>query len=241
MDRRTLLRGAGLSLSVGFAGCTSLASDSGTSPDGKPDTVSSTEPETEHPQPTETSRSTETESRQTPNWGEGHDSSRSDWHVRPSGEPQHVPSPLSCNDSDVQRYNRQYEDGIAWGDSPGGNWQLRVGSLRYEKGSEVRIRLRNQSKEPLHRGSEASWALEVYTETGWQHLNVSVFDEPAKPVVDKMYGQHPGQIHEWNLTISAGELPGIVCPNILKGRHRFVYYGTLGGENTDLAISFDVY
>lgn len=164
----------------------------------------------------------------------------SDGNIQPNSDPVNIPPSFTCEDDGFKRYPRMYSPNyLRWGDL--GNTSIRVDSLSYEYGDTVEITL----IAPV-RGNSYKWNFELYTEEGWTELRVIQDDQPIGGTDEDVEGGLT-----WNIDLSEEGITEAsrhsdrirVCPNLVSGRYRFVYYGVLEDKvnsGSSVATSFDI-
>ena len=185
--------------------------------------------------------------------------------IRPDGDPEPI-APLECDRAGVERYAGWFEpDDVAWGDFGDGDGNggdssgdvdgggdssgdgpalaLRIDDTAYERGETASIRLWNVADRLVNTGNSRKYALEVYTESGWQDVRVGDADG-FRGYTDEAVSHAPGEGFEWSIELTesgiAASTPhdGVaVCPALAPGRFRFVYWGAIGGA---VAVGFGV-
>ena len=185
--------------------------------------------------------------------------------IRPDGDPEPI-APLECDRAGVERYAGWFEpDDVAWGDFGDGDGNggdssgdvdgggdssgdgpalaLRIDDTAYERGGTASIRLWNVADRLVNTGNSRKYALEVYTESGWQDVRVGDADG-FRGYTDEAVSHAPGEGFEWSIELTesgiAASAPhdGVaVCPALAPGRYRFVYWGAIGGA---VAVGFEV-
>lgn len=180
--------------------------------------------------------------RDTPNWSENTVEDET-WYVRPGRAPESVPSELNCDSENRSRWEPSFDRGdLRWGNGTQGTWELRVEKRRYQRGEKVRIRLRNVSDKELKRNNSSWFNLQVYTEAGWEIVNMSSSGEHSfttKPLPDNLVLHKAGEDHFWEFLLNESGIPGYTCPKPQPGRYRFVFFG-LDEQDDALAVSFDL-
>ena len=178
-------------------------------------------------------------------------------HVRPDGDPGKLES-FACDDPDFRRLEGPSADETALGeayDDEAVTFAMRVhaaqalaggedGSPRVGRGDEVRVTMRNVSTDVQHTGNRHRWNLQVLTMDGWRDVRGTTGDG-SLGYTDEAIEHVPGEGLEWTLEMTEdGVLDGHVhedelevCPDLQRGRYRFVYDGIVSGE--PLAVEFD--
>ncbi|RQG96262.1 hypothetical protein [Natrarchaeobius oligotrophus] len=180
--------------------------------------------------------------------------------VRPTHDPETVPDALSCDADDFERLRSPDDGDVAWGETAGDDGEallaMRVENpqydgdderqaLAFERGDEVRIRVRNVSDGTVTTGNRNKYSLEVSTADGWMDVRGAVDDAPIA-YTDEGIIHPPGEGFEWTLTLSeSGVLEDDVhgehleiCPDLPDGRYRFVFWG--GSGDGVPAVAFDL-
>lgn len=179
-------------------------------------------------------------------------------YVRPPTDPQTVPDALDCEDDEFRRHWSP-DDDVAWGevrDEDGGPaLAMRVQNpqydgddvtraLKFERGDEVRVSMRNVSDEQVYTGNGNKYSLEVLTADGWTDVRGTT-DDFGFEYTDEALGHAPGDGFEWTFELTADGVVGDhanadrleVCPDLPAGRYRFAFWGALG--DASLAVAFD--
>ena len=86
-------------------------------------------------------------------------------HIRPDGEPETVPTDLTCPDESFTRFPTRYDE-VRWGDTD--KLSFRVNDDAIEHGDTVRATLR--STDYVSMGTEQQVQVELYTEEGWKEV-----------------------------------------------------------------------
>lgn len=168
-----------------------------------------------------------------------------DGEIRPDDDPDVVPAPLVCQNTEYDRLQKFYSpDDLEWGES--GEFVLRVSGLSFTYGDTVEIRLRNASNATEEIGALQRYNLEVYTEDGW--LDVRVLTDQFQPAFPDDGGDFdPGDEFEWAIELTESGIDRAdfalqqttVCPELGSGRYRFVFTNQFGAEQT-VAVAFDL-
>lgn len=170
--------------------------------------------------------------------------SGSDGYVRPDGDPDTVPASFECQREGFERLNPHYDDEhLHWGDV--GDYSMRVDALEFAYGETAAIELSADT-----RGSDDKWHIEIYTENGWQKVRGTASERDQQYLGYDDIGIMSDA--EWRITltedgiIEAGGHEDIleVCPDLVSGRYRFVYWGVSGvddeGAESAIAVAFDL-
>lgn len=165
------------------------------------------------------------DTRGTPNWEQAPPTDPG-WHVRPGHAPFSVPDEPPCADRGTTDL-----PAVAWGSVA--SWELRIDRVRVGRGDTLRVRLRNATDEQRKRASDAYWHLETYTGDGWHDGTGTALRPSNLVVVD------PGEVHEWQVDLTATDLFQHGCTDLPAGRYRFVYTG-LRETDTPIAVGFDL-
>lgn len=157
-----------------------------------------------------------------------------DGHVRPDGEPDTVPTEFVCEVDGFEPHFEGYsEDTLHWGDTE--DFSLRVNDLAFEYGDTAEIQLSRGTT-----GNRHKWNLEVDTENGWQEVRGTTAEFLDYTAEDTDGG------HEWTLELTESGIVDSsfhddslqVCPDLVSGRYRFVYWGLIGDDS--VAVAFDL-
>lgn len=163
--------------------------------------------------------------------------------VRPDGEPETVPTELTCDAEGFERHPAGYEEGgVHWGDIDA--FALRVDDLAFDYGDTAHITLTNTSLSEEETGNRLTYNLEVYTEVGWQDVRERYGH------TDESVTHSPREGFEWEVELTedgiSEEMPEReddelnVCPALESGRYRFVFFG-VGGPGEAVAVAFNVH
>ena len=161
------------------------------------------------------------------------------WYIRPDTDPATVPQPLECPDDDFIRAP-SHSQTIQWGNT--GALTLRVSSLTASTGDEIHITLTNTASEPVDTGNRRKFTLELYTTAGWQPVRGTTH-ELSLMYTDEAVRHSSGEGFLWNVTLTEDWITYLgkdleVCPALVSGRYRFVYWGLPQTEQS-LAVAFD--
>lgn len=162
-----------------------------------------------------------------------------DGQIRPSESPSPPSEEFTCDKSDFTRHPSMYDaDSLVWGDTE--NVSLRIDSTTFEYGDTAHITLTNTTDSHLSIGLKETFQIELFTEDGWQDVRGKIGEDEFQ-YVDLAREPTPGEIYEWSLRLTeeglvAGAEELSVCPELVSGRYRFVYWGT----GTPVAIAFDL-
>ena len=135
-----------------------------------------------------------------------------------------------------------FDDGT--GDGPttdDGSGDDDTDDLTVARGDRFRIELTNVSSRVASVGSRAKYNLELRTESGWTELRGTEGD-PTVGYNDLAISVPPGGTLEWEFEMTETGLAEDgaranafrVCPDLVPGRYRFVFFGADG-----LAVAFD--
>lgn len=218
MERRKLIAGLGSVCIGGIAGC----AESRTEPTGPPG---------ERGTQTAAADSPDSAGTRTPT------DSGTDGFVRPTGDPEAVPREWQCPNTEFTRHPVNYE-AVEWGDTAG--VALRVSDTDFEYGDTARITLTNVSERYVSTGTETDWGLEIHTDDGWQEVRGKV-DSEAFTDTDLGADIPPGEGFEWTIALTEDGIVRptpelVVCPDLVAGRYRFVYWGI----EPAVAVAFDL-
>jgi hypothetical protein len=159
-------------------------------------------------------------------------------YIRPDGEPETVPTDLTCPDESFTRFPTRYDE-VRWGDTD--KLSFRVTDDAIEHGDTVRATLR--STDYVSMGTEQQVQVELYTEEGWKEVRGRSGEE-AFEFTDLGAELPPNEEFEWEFPFAeAGivnefytELDLEVCPALSAGRYRLVF----SGYEPAPAVAFDV-
>jgi len=155
-------------------------------------------------------------------------------YTRPDDEPASVPAAFVCETDGFERHDRGYADGaVRWGETD--DYELRVSGLAFEYGDTATIRL-----SPGVTGNRDKWNFEIYTEQGWTEVRGTAKDDAPGYSDEAVTGGHTWRIEltETGIVQASRHDDALgVCPDLVTGRYRFVYWG-LGDES--LAVAFDL-
>lgn len=155
--------------------------------------------------------------------------------IRPDDEPTSVPVDFNCDDEEFERLSTGYaQNNINWGDTE--DFSLRVNELSFEYGDVAELSLSSGLT-----GNKHKWNFELYTENGWTELR-GTNDGSYLGYTDE--GVPDG--FTWNMELTeegiretSPESTNIrVCPDLVSGRYRFVYWGLTG--DVSVAVGFDI-
>lgn len=162
-------------------------------------------------------------------------------HVRPEDDPV-VREPLTCDREGFQRHESWVED-PPWGqttdDSGDAAFALRIDRLEAAYGESITVTMTNVGDAIQSTGNRNKYALQTYTESGWQDVRGATDGGPF-PYTDEAILHHPGEGFEWTLELTEDGLVAdhvhadrlIVCPDLEPGRYRFVFW--------EPAVAFDL-
>ncbi|WP_254809995.1 immunoglobulin-like domain-containing protein [Natronosalvus amylolyticus] len=157
-------------------------------------------------------------------------------YVRPDEDPDIVPASLECDGENVTRMDAR--ETVDWGEND--RFAMRIDRLEAERGETVTVTMTNVTNDERVTGNDRKFGLEVYTDEGWQDVRVYDGEHEYGPgYTDEGYIHPPGEGFEWSLELSTDEFETghdmlEVCPDLVAGRYRFVYWPT------DLAVAFDL-
>lgn len=167
---------------------------------------------------------------------------RTDGYIRPDDTPT-AGEELQCPEDGFTRHPSYYEeDKVEWGDME--QFSLRVSNTSFEYGDVATIYLFNTSDQLGGLGTEEKFHVERYTEVGWQDVR-GVIGESDFDYTSMETGVSPGEGFEWSIELTeeglvqtrSDQTPDLtVCPELLSGRYRFLYWGV-----TPIAVSFDLH
>jgi hypothetical protein len=156
--------------------------------------------------------------------------------VRPERTPRSVPAEFVCEADSFDRHPSGYsEDALRWGDAAG--FSLRVDEVAFEYGETAEIRLEGDGE----RGNRHKFNVELYTETGWTEVRGTTEDAVLMYTDEAVSG---GFTTEVELTeagiVEASHHDDVldVCPDLVPGRYRFVFWGLIG--DPVVAVAFDL-
>ena len=159
-------------------------------------------------------------------------------HIRPDGEPETVPTDLTCPDESFTRFPTRYDE-VRWGDTD--KLSFRVTDDAIEHGDTVRATLR--STDYVSMGTEQQGQVELYTEEGWKEVR-GRFGDGEFEFTDLGAELPPTEEFEWEFPFTeAGVVDAFhrefdleVCPDLPAGRYRLVF----SGYEPAPAVAFDV-
>jgi hypothetical protein len=131
-----------------------------------------------------------------------------------------------------------YDEGsVPWGDT--GYVSLRIDDTAFEYGDTAKITLTNTSDSVLSLGLKYMYHIELLTEDRWQDVRGKTGEDEFQ-YIEMATEAAPGEVFEWSLRLTeAGIVPDekdfIVCPELVSGRYRFVYW-----TSTPVAVTFDL-
>lgn len=152
--------------------------------------------------------------------------------IRPDDEPTSVPAEFTCENEYFERLPGSAQNTLNWGDTD--DFSLRVNDLSFEYGDVAELSLSSGMT-----GNKHKWNFELYTENGWTEVRGTNEDSE---LVFTDEGVPDG--FTWNMELTENGIreasPGNirVCPDLVSGRYRFVYWGLTGDES--VAVSFDI-
>jgi len=158
--------------------------------------------------------------------------------IRPAGNPSPPAEEFACATDEFTRHPMMYHpDHLEWGDTE--NVSLRIDSTAFEYGDTVHITLTNTTDSRLSIGLKQTFQIELFTENGWQDVRGKT-GEGEVQYVDLGAEPPPGEVYEWSLRLTetglvAGDKEFTVCPELVSGRYRFVYWST----GAPVAVAFD--
>ena len=156
-----------------------------------------------------------------------------DGYIRPDGDP--VPTPFDCEQAGFEPHHPGYDNNhLHWGDTEDAS--LRINGVEFAYGDTAEITLQTNS-----RGVDEKWNFELLTDEGWRDVRGTTDDEARL----KYELPKKTSTAEWAITLTeegiirAGGNQDVleICPTLVSGRYRFVYWG-LSGES--VAVSFDM-
>lgn len=161
-------------------------------------------------------------------------------YVRPDDSPEPVSSELHCGDEDRSRHPQIFsEDDIEWGNFEA--FELRVSDLWFTYGETATITLQNRSIGTEITGIKEKFNFEAYTRSGWEDVRVG---EAAYP--DVSHSHRPWGGFDWEIELTENGVSSesyqerfTVCPDLMSGRYRFVYWG-IGNREQAVAVAFDI-
>jgi hypothetical protein len=125
---------------------------------------------------------------------------------------------------------------LAWGDTE--RTSSRIDGTPCECGDTATVRLINTTDSRISIGLKERYQIELFTEDGWQDVRGKTSHDDFE-YVDLGAEPKPGEVYEWSLRLTeeglvAGAEELTVCPDLVSGRYRFVYWGT----DTPVAVAF---
>jgi len=163
-------------------------------------------------------------------------SSEQSGEIRPNQSPKAVES-FTCENDDLERHPRMY-DATEWGDTD--QFSLRVESTSYKYGDNINIWLTNTSSGPKVIGNRYSYNLEIFTNDSWNEIR---WGDGSFGYSDEAIQKEKDEGFQWNIEFTESGIADAtnvelsVCPDLVSGRYRFVYWGLSG---TAVAVSFDL-
>lgn len=164
-----------------------------------------------------------------------------DGEIRPETEPDAIPS-FACDDDAFEPLSGSYsEDDLHWGDTD--DFSMRVNALEFTYGDTAEIEL-GSGLISQDRGNASQWNLELYTEQGWREVRGTTDEDDRKRL------DHPSDATnadaEWRIELTEEGIVEAsrhsdvleVCPALVSGRYRFVFWGLVGAES--IAVAFDI-
>ncbi|MFB9810631.1 immunoglobulin-like domain-containing protein [Haloarcula sebkhae] len=129
-------------------------------------------------------------------------------------------------------------DRIKWGDT--GTVSLRIDQTTFEYGDTAQITLTNTTDSRISTGLKQTYQIERFTDDGWQDVRGKTGGDEIQ-YVDMGSEPAPGVIYEWSLRLTeaglvAGDKEFTVCPELVSGRYRFVYWTV----DAPVAVAFDL-
>lgn len=158
--------------------------------------------------------------------------------IRPTEDPETVPQEWRCTDSEFTRHPAYYEN-VKWGDTA--EVSLRISDTAFEYGDTAQITLTNVTEGRAETGTEIHWGLEILTDDGWQEVRGKTGSESFN--YSDIGTELPlGEGFEWRIELTEEGIiqetsEGTVCPDLVSGRYRFVYWG---GIDPAVAVGFDL-
>lgn len=155
--------------------------------------------------------------------------------IQPEGDPTEIPSEFVCENSEFNRHVKPYDlDRLRWGDTE--DESLRVNGLSFNYGETTEISLHANE-----RGTSDSFNFEIYTENGWRDVRGTTDGSDITYTDEDVSGGHTWEIElteDGIISASNDSMPLEVCPNLVSGRYRFVFWGLIG--DASVAVSFDI-
>lgn len=158
--------------------------------------------------------------------------------ARPAGEPNSVPERYACTRDGFERHPAGYSDGDVELGSAGG-FSLSANGRAFEYGDVLELTLRYGNLGSEIVGSEEKYNVELRTESGWVDVRGS---GGTIAYTDLGHEKWTGQGWDWRIPLTesgiaeASSLAVSVCPALVTGRYRFVYWGV----DTAVAVVFDL-
>ena len=138
-----------------------------------------------------------------------------------------------CDDAGFVRFDPSFDD-VTYGTANG--LRLRQSVDRVERGDSITFSLVNETTEDRATGSAEKYCLQAYTEDGWRGIRGA---SGELRFVDETHVHGNGTAFEWTFAMSTLALTTVtrrVCPDLRRGRYRFVYFGV----DAPLGACFDV-
>jgi len=164
-----------------------------------------------------------------------------DGEIRPDYDPEVIPVALACDEEGVSRHNRVIRDDVQWGGTD--EFALWVERLSYAYGETANITLTHTSSGQAATGSSLKFLFQLYTKNGWQDVRVTPEDSSGIAPPDERLHHDSTEIFTWSLELTESGLETApfesivtVCPDLLAGRYRFLYYGL----DKPVAVAFDL-
>ncbi|MFD1572489.1 MULTISPECIES: hypothetical protein [Halorubrum] len=156
-------------------------------------------------------------------------------NIRPEGNPTDAPNEFVCESSEFNRHLKPYDsDNLRWGDTD--EESLRVDGLSFNYGETAEISLHANE-----RGTSDSFNFEIYTENGWRDVRGVVDDSKIGYTDELVNGGFTWELElteEGIISASNDTIPLEVCPDLVSGRYRFIFWGLIGDGS--VAVSFDI-
>jgi hypothetical protein len=168
--------------------------------------------------------------------------------IRPETEADPI-EPLECDRPGVERHQQAFDETeMVWGNVKQDGevtFALRIDDTAFDYGDTARIRLENVGDEAAYTGNRAKYNIQVFTDAGWQDIRVGDEDQPFG-YTDEAIEHPPGKGFEWVFELTEdGIVRGAfhdhagVCPDLVAGRYRFVFWGISGSADA-VGVGFDL-
>jgi hypothetical protein len=169
--------------------------------------------------------------------------------IRPDTDAEPI-EPLECDRPGVTRHQQAFDEAeMVWGNVEQDGevtFALRIDDTAFDYGDTARIRLENVGSEAAHTGNSAKYNLQAFTETGWQDIRVGDGEHPFG-YTDEAIEHPPGDGVEWVFELTEDGIVrdafhdhAEVCPDLVAGRYRFVFWGIIDGADA-VGVSFDLH